>query len=146
MATLPMGDAAANSPAVPSRPLMRDPTDMGSPPIARFKTNGMPPPLTENEKNTMAAQTFAMNRPASELFCGPIEEQPAGTLVDAVALVARAVTAKIAYHQTQIDALRRALRPFNEMSKHGAASAGASAGADEAVDQLLAIARKLGEG
>jgi hypothetical protein len=75
----------------------------------------------------------------------PIEEQPAGTLVDAVALVARAVTAKIAYHQSQIDALRRALRPFNEMSKHGEIP-GSASGSDEAVDQLLAIARKLGDG
>jgi hypothetical protein len=75
----------------------------------------------------------------------PIEEQPASTLVEAVSLVARAVTAKIAYHQAQIDALRRALRPFHEMGKHGDVVSGA-AGADDAVEQLLAIARNLDKG
>lgn len=78
------------------------------------------------------------------LFKGPIEEQQAGTLVEAVALVARAVTAKIAYHQAQIDALRRALRPFNDMAaRDPSLSITGDSNVNEAMDQLLAIARKL---
>jgi hypothetical protein len=117
MATLPMGDSAAKMVPAPDNPYPKAVADS----IARMPAAGKP------------------------LFTAPIEEQPASTLVDAVSLVARAVTAKIAYHQAQIDALRRALRPFNEMSKHSDLPPG-SAGADDAVEQLLAIARNLDKG
>jgi hypothetical protein len=88
---------------------------------------------------------LAANPNVTTLFTAPIEEQPAGTLVDAVSLVARAVTAKIAYHQAQIDALRKALRPFSDLAKGNELVAG-SASADDAVDQLLRIARTLESG
>lgn len=78
------------------------------------------------------------------LFTAPIEEQPADKYIEALGLVAQGVTAKIAYHQAQIDALRRALKPFNELAKQVPAVGGD--GGNEAVDQLLAIARQLGSG
>jgi hypothetical protein len=90
----------------------------------------------------MATISEAANPNVTSLFAGPIEEQASSSLVEAVALVARAVTAKISYHQSQIDALRRALRPFGDLAKQGADPI-AAGNADEVVDQLLAIARKL---
>lgn len=59
-------------------------------------------------------------------------------------VVARAVQARISVLQAEIDALRRALQPFKNMGQpHQDVFA---AGGDDAVNELLAIARKLGGG
>lgn len=63
-------------------------------------------------------------------------------LVEAVNLVARAVTAKIHYHEKEIAALRAALRPFHEVAM---ASQPATNGldADDAINQLLSLAGRI---
>jgi len=73
-----------------------------------------------------------------------IEETPGPEkdLVQAMRLVAQAVTSRIAYHESQINALRRALEPFGNLAKHGIR---AEASEDDALSELLAIAGKLKE-
>lgn len=68
-------------------------------------------------------------------------QQPQTELVQAVNLVARAVQGRIAVLQAEIDQLRRALHPFKQM---GQMNQDAFVGGDDAVNELLAIARKLG--
>ena len=67
---------------------------------------------------------------------------PEKDLVQAMRLVAQAVTSRIAYHESQINALRRALEPFGNLAKHGIR---AEASDDDALSELLAIAGKLKE-
>jgi len=73
-----------------------------------------------------------------------VEETPGPEkdLVQAMRLVAQAVTSRIAYHESQINALRRALEPFGNLAKHGMK---ADASEDDALTELLAIAGKLKE-
>ena len=82
-----------------------------------------------------------LNGGLTRLNLTPAEPGPQSSLVDAITLVARAVTARISYLQAEIDGLRRALRPFQDLGR----SQPAAGAADDAVDQLLAIARTLGE-
>ena len=130
---------------------------MGGAPIPEQREPGpwlpMPPsPMTENEKRTHAAQAYPEVPPLMQAeYNGeplphhpqwkPVSLSPQGNLVQAVELVAKAVTARIAYHQAEIDALRRALQPFQKLSQQ-LPSASAPL-ADDAVDQLLSIARSL---
>lgn len=69
--------------------------------------------------------------------------QPQSELVQAVNVVARAVTARISVLQAEINALRNALAPFKQMGSAPQGDMGVGGG-DDAVAQLLDIARKLG--
>lgn len=68
---------------------------------------------------------------------------PPSELVQAVNVVARAVQARISVLQAEINALRTALQPFQHMGARPAPDV-FTAGGDDAVNELLAIARKLG--
>ena len=62
-------------------------------------------------------------------------------IVEAINVVERAASARIAYHQSEIDALQQALAPFRVMAQNSAGPMGSSD--QKAVDALLAIARDL---
>lgn len=68
--------------------------------------------------------------------------RPQVNLVEAINLVAKAVTARIAFHEREIAALRAALRPFNEAAMvRPVPTDGLQA--DDAINQLLTIAGRL---
>lgn len=79
--------------------------------------------------------------PATNGYAPPV---PPSELVQAVNLVARAVQARIAVLQAEIDQLRRALHPFKQMGQ--ANQDVFTTGGDDAVSELLNIARRLGGG
>lgn len=111
-----------------------------------------PPSNTASEEPTRTQTTSAsngadpysgtsppLNWTPPRLNLAPAPESQDAKLRDAVSLVAQVVTARIAYHQAEIDGLRRALRPFQDLSR---AQPGPMV-ADDAVEQLLSIARHL---
>lgn len=70
--------------------------------------------------------------------------RPPISLVEAVNLVARAVTAKIRYHEQEIAALRAALRPFHEAASVSPQPQAANGlDADDAINQLLTLAGRI---
>lgn len=68
--------------------------------------------------------------------------RPPINLVEAVTLVARAVTAKIQFHEREIAALRAALRPFHEAATTAPVQTN-GLDADDAINQLLSLAGRI---
>lgn len=66
-------------------------------------------------------------------------------LVQALNTVSRAVGSRIAVLQAEIDAIRKALQPFQHMGKQAPGDA-FSVDGNDAVTELLNIAKKLGGG
>ena len=96
-----------------------------------------PPPVPPQPEEVPNIFPWRPQAPGASTF-----RKPEPSLVEAVNLVGRAVSARIAYHQGEIDALRQALAPFGTMA--AADQRTALAGGDQkAVDALLAIARDL---
>lgn len=63
------------------------------------------------------------------------------SLVEAVNIVAKAVTARISYHQREIDSLRKALIPFQDLAKEGNQGNAPQVDSDS-VEWLLKFARE----
>jgi hypothetical protein len=109
----------------------------------------MPSPNGKDEEASQAA--LGASQPVTVSGVRSIEEvtaAPRGSdaLIEAVNTVRRVVTARIAWHERELRALREALAPFGAASRQNVTSENSSGNA--AVDALLQLADtlKLGEG
>ncbi len=125
---------ASSAPTKPARPeYLQVPL-----PIA----NGADP---DEQKRAYAAKGAAAGpRPDSAApRPAPPAKTPSDVLVEAAETVARAVTARIAWHERELQRLRAALAPFAGSQRHNDAEHKSSPGGEADADFLARVVRQL---